>query len=77
MKATVSERGQVTIPKRLRTRLGIRPGQVLEFQEESGRLVADKVSGNDPIEAVYGVLGNDGRTTDEVIDELRGPADAQ
>jgi antitoxin PrlF len=33
MKAVVAERGQVTIPKRLRDRLGIRPGTVLEFQE--------------------------------------------
>jgi AbrB family looped-hinge helix DNA binding protein len=31
MKTTVSEKGQVTIPKRLRDRLGIRPGEVLEL----------------------------------------------
>ena len=29
MKARVSEKGQVTIPKKLRERLGIRPGEVL------------------------------------------------
>ena len=33
MKAVVSEKGQVTIPKTLRDRLGIRPGQVLDFAE--------------------------------------------
>lgn len=34
--ATVSEKGQVTLPKHLRDRLGIRPGSRLEF-----RLAAD------------------------------------
>ena len=29
MKARVAERGQVTIPKRLRERLGVKPGRVL------------------------------------------------
>lgn len=42
MKAVVAERGQLTIPKRLRERLGIRPGTVLEFREEAERLVAAK-----------------------------------
>ena len=42
MKVIVSEKGQVTIPKHLRDRLGIKAGQVLEFHEESGRLVAVK-----------------------------------
>jgi AbrB family looped-hinge helix DNA binding protein len=42
MKAVVAERGQVTIPKRLRERLGIRPGTVLEFREDADRLVAEK-----------------------------------
>ena len=40
MKAKVAERGQVTIPKALRERLGIVPGTVLDFIEEQGRLIA-------------------------------------
>jgi len=36
MRAKVAERGQVTIPKVLRERLGIRPGTVLEFKEDQG-----------------------------------------
>ncbi len=74
MKSVVSERGQVTIPKRLRDRLGIRPGQVLEFEAEDGRLVARKTDTGDPVEAIYGILGLGG-STDELIEELRGPAD--
>jgi antitoxin PrlF len=73
-RSQVSERGQVTIPKALRDRLGIRPGAILEFREEAGRLVAAKVADLDPVEAVYGVLGS-GRSTDDQIRRLRGPAD--
>jgi AbrB family looped-hinge helix DNA binding protein len=74
-RAVVSEKGQVTIPKRLRDRLGIRPGQVLDFEEERGRLVATKAGAEDAVGNVYGILRL-GRPTDELIEELRGPADA-
>jgi antitoxin PrlF len=43
MKTVVSEKGQVTIPKPLRDRLGLRPGTELDFEAEGGRLVARKV----------------------------------
>lgn len=71
MKSRVSERGQVTIPKRLRDRLGIRAGETLEFKAESGRLVATKATHRDPVDAVYGLLSTGG-STDELLDELRG-----
>ncbi len=74
MKSVVSEKGQVTIPKRLRERMGIRPGEILEFEEEGGRLVATKVSPEDPVDAVYGIAKLD-RSTDEFIRELRGDPD--
>jgi AbrB family looped-hinge helix DNA binding protein len=73
MKAKVAERGQVTIPKALRVRLGIRPGTLLEFSEERGRLVATKKETADPVDEMYGALGR-GRKTKEVMEELRGPA---
>ena len=75
MKSVVSEKGQVTIPKRLRDRLGIRAGEVLDFEEEEGRLVARKASAVDPVDAVYGVLVL-GVSTDEILDQLRGPGPA-
>ena len=75
MKSVVSEKGQVTIPKRLRDRLGIRAGEVLDFDEEEGRLVARKASAVDPVDAVYGVLAL-GVSTDEILDQLRGPRPA-
>ena len=78
MKAIVSERGQVTIPKRLRRSLGIQPGQVLDFEEDRGHLVARKIMPEgDAIDSVIGILydPDDPRTTDEIIEELRGPVD--
>jgi AbrB family looped-hinge helix DNA binding protein len=49
MKTVVSEKGQITIPKALRDKLGIRPGTVLDFDAEQGRLVARKRSEDDVI----------------------------
>lgn len=74
MKAVVSEKGQVTIPKRLRDRLGIRPGQVLDFEEDRGKLVGVKLDEIDPIEAMRGAFPFQ-KPTDEIIEELRGPVD--
>lgn len=71
MKATVAERGQVTIPKPLRDKLGIRPGSKLEFRERNGTLVAVKVEKPDPVGEVTGILGK-GRGTDAMMAVLRG-----
>lgn len=71
MKSRVTERGQVTIPKPLRERLGIRPGQELTFREEGGRLILTKELPRDPVEAVYGILRL-GTPTDRLVSELRG-----
>lgn len=69
--AVVSEKGQVTIPKRLRAALGIAPGSELEFHEQDGRLVATCVVTGDPFVAMVG-LGQ-GRDADAVLTALRGP----
>ena len=71
MKARVAERGQVTIPKRLRERLGVKPGTVLEFSEEAGRIIAVKSGAVDPVGQVFGCLGRK-IDTDAVMAELRG-----
>jgi AbrB family looped-hinge helix DNA binding protein len=71
-KAVVSEKGQVTIPKRIREQLGIRPGQVLEFRENQGQMVVVKQSAEDRVTKVYGILKLK-RRTDDLINQLRGP----
>ncbi len=42
MTAILSEKGQITIPKSVREKLGLLPGAVLEFQALNGKLVASK-----------------------------------
>jgi len=71
MRSTVSEKGQVTIPKPLRERLGIKAGETLEFHEEGGRLIGTKALTQDPVDAIYGILEL-GQRTDDLVRELRG-----
>ncbi len=71
MKTRVSERGQITIPKAIRERLGIRPGQVLEVREQDGTVVAFKAATLDPLEAVTGIIETD-CGTDDLIEKIRG-----
>jgi antitoxin PrlF len=74
MKTVISEKGQVTIPKQLRDRLGLLPGQVLDFREEKGRLVATKAQVSDPAGALFGILKSKQRT-DQTMTALRGKPD--
>lgn len=54
MKSVVSEKGQVTIPKALRDRLGLRAGTTLEFSASEGKLVGVKATARDPFGAWRG-----------------------
>lgn len=72
MKAVVAERGQVTIPKPLRDKLGIRAGTTLEFTAKNGVLIAQKAE-TDPVSKVFGSLGRK-IDTDRFIRELSGDA---
>jgi AbrB family looped-hinge helix DNA binding protein len=72
MKTTVSEKGQITIPKRLRDRLGLGPGTVLDFEETNGRLVGRKLVPADHLDELVGILELPGGA-DAFIREIRGP----
>ncbi|MDA2926374.1 AbrB/MazE/SpoVT family DNA-binding domain-containing protein [Acidobacteria bacterium AH-259-G07] len=71
--ATVSTKGQITVPKALREKLGLRAGTRLEFHIEEGKLVAQKVVEKDPFETWVGrAKSRFSKTTDETVNELRG-----
>ena len=76
MKAILSEKGQITIPKPLRERLGLQAGQILEFEEEKGKLIATKSTSSDPVDAVFGILKTK-RKTNQIMKDLRGEPDPQ
>jgi len=73
MKTIVSEKGQVTIPKAIRDKLGLRPGTVLEMEAVEGRLVGVKRALEDPFSrwAGRGRLPG-GLSVDDYLREVRG-----
>jgi len=73
MKSRMGERGQITIPKVLRDRLGLRPGQIVRFEESEGGIVLRKQMSRDPIDAVYGTLETS-CSSDELVAQLRDGA---
>jgi antitoxin PrlF len=73
MKTVVSEKGQITIPKRVREQLGIRAGTILEVEAVGGKIVAAK---RDPIDPVSKWRGR-GRlperlSVDDYLKKVRG-----
>jgi antitoxin PrlF len=74
MKAIVSEKGQVTIPKKIRRRLGILPGTVMDFEAQGGRLVAKKTdTAEDVVRTITGIIKGPA-DIDEYLNETRGKA---
>ena len=74
MNTQISTKGQVTIPKDIRDRLGLRPGTRLEFTVEGGKLVGRKAdSGEDSVAAVTGIVNQ--VDVDAYLEETRGPAE--
>lgn len=71
MKSTLSERGQITIPKKIREQLGLRPGQELEFETRDGLLIGRKRMARDPVSAVTAILNP--LDVDRALEESRGP----
>lgn len=70
----VTSKGQVTIPKDVRKRLGIRPDSEVDFKlDESGaRLVRARTrKGEDAVERMIG-RGTVKMTTDEILALTRG-----
>jgi AbrB family looped-hinge helix DNA binding protein len=69
----IGERGQVTIPKKYRSRFGFAPATDVEFVEQAGQLVLKKSKKKShPIGKFVGVLKGRGLRTDDVVEAMRG-----
>ena len=71
----ISERGQITVPKRIRTRYGLKPNTEVEIVEIKQQIVLRKKSSRElPLESVRGVLRGhaSAKTTDQIVEHLRG-----
>ncbi|MCL0087290.1 AbrB/MazE/SpoVT family DNA-binding domain-containing protein [Dehalococcoidia bacterium] len=64
-------KGQITIPGEVRDSLGLKPGSRVRFRVENGSCILEKDVENIPFGKWIGYLSGD-RTSDEIIEELRG-----
>ena len=71
--AKLTTKGQITIPKAVREKLGLSPGEDLLFSEKDGVFTIKKVIKNSPFDKWMGYLKKKkGTTSDTVIEDLRG-----
>ena len=74
VKAKITTKGQVTIPKEVRERLGLRPGDELEFVEEDGVFCLRKRIDPEVFKKYRGYLKEwAGQGSDDLVREMRGP----
>ena len=68
----ISKRGQITIPKTLRDRFGMKPNvDVVITPTQDGLLVQKRTATKHPVDRIYGILAGVSRTRD-YVDEIRG-----
>ena len=69
----MTSKGRVTVPAEIRKKIGLVPGTLVEFElREDGVLLRKSIEDVHPVDRVFGILKLD-RSTDELIDEMRGP----
>ncbi|MFH1141511.1 MAG: AbrB/MazE/SpoVT family DNA-binding domain-containing protein [Chloroflexota bacterium] len=72
-KTKITSKGQVTIPKEVRERLGLRPGDELEFVEEDGVFRLMKRVDPEVFKKYRGYLKEwAGQDSDDLVREMRG-----
>ena len=71
--AKVTSKGQVTIPKSVRDRLGVHGGGYVGFEEKEGLLVIRKAVTKSPFDKWVGRLKHlEGQRSDDLVREARG-----
>ena len=71
--AKVTSKGQITLPKKVRERLGVNPGDDVGFEEKDNLLVISKVVTKSPFDKWVGALKHlRGQRSDDLLRETRG-----
>ena len=74
MPTKITSKGQVTIPKAVRDRLGLRPGDEIDFVEDDGVVRVRKHIDRAAIHKWRGFLKDlKGKDPDEIVREMRDP----
>ena len=66
---TLTQKGQVTIPKEIRAVIGLKPGDEVDFDIDNSKVVVTKKFKKLPFEKWSGYLGR--FKTDKLMEELR------
>jgi len=71
--AKVTSKGQVTIPKQVREKLGVHPGEEVGFEENEGVIFIKKIVTKSPFDKWVGKLKHlKGQRSDDLVRESRG-----
>lgn len=71
--AKMTSKGQITVPKAVRERLGLEPGDELEFVDEGEQLVIRRHDEDSRFARYRGILAHlKGQDPDELVAEMRG-----
>jgi antitoxin PrlF len=71
--AKVTSKGQITIPKKVREKLGVHPGEEVGFEEKGEQILLRKALTKSPFEKWVGKLKHlKGRRSDNLVREIRG-----
>ena len=71
--AKVASRGQISIPKEVREKMGVYPGDDVGFEEKEGMMVIRKVATKSPFDKWAGKLKHlEGQRSDDLVKEARG-----
>ena len=71
--AKVTSKGQITLPKVIRERLGVHPGEDVGFEEKDNLLIISKVVSKSPFDKWVGKLKHlKGQRSDDLVREARG-----
>jgi len=72
-RARLTSKGQITIPKAVRERLGLQPGDEIEFVEDNESYRVRKRILSSPFEKYRGCLKDlAGCDPDELVEQMRG-----
>jgi AbrB family looped-hinge helix DNA binding protein len=74
VKAVLTSKGQITIPIKIRRRLRLEPGTVLDFDEDADHLRASVATASRPIKELIGFARAQlaGKTVAQLLEETRG-----